>query len=101
MPASLVAWETWMRSWFGSHWTPADLPGLRKVIVLYDATERGELQRSAELRMSMDGYGITPKGQQDRRWARPEATKATAQGPEPQAGRYAHLRPVPDSEATG
>ena len=61
---SRVAWETWMRAWFAAHWTPDDLPGLRKVVQLYDATERGELHRSAELRMSMDNYGITPKGQQ-------------------------------------
>ena len=81
MPASLVAWETWFRAWFAAHWTPDDLPGMRKVIRLYDATERGELQRSAELRMSCDNYGITPKGQQDRRWvaprdAAPEVSKA-------------------------
>jgi hypothetical protein len=33
---------------------------------------RGDMPRLAELRQLMDSYGITPKGQQDRRWLRPE-----------------------------
>lgn len=73
MPSSLAAWDTWFKAWFAVHWTPADLPGLRLVIRLHDQVERGEFQRSAELRLSMDTYGITPKGQQDRRWKAPEA----------------------------
>lgn len=89
--ASRIAWQTWMAAWFAAHWTPSDLPGLRKVIQLYDATERGELHRSAELRMSMDNYGITPKGQQDRRWSPPKAEEPVAEAP---AGRYGHLKAV-------
>jgi hypothetical protein len=75
MPASLTAWTTWMQAWFAAHWTPADLPGLRQVIRLYDQVERGEFVRATELRMAMDNYGITPKGQQDRRWAPPKAAE--------------------------
>lgn len=72
LKASKEAWETWMGSWFAAHWSPSDLPGLRQVIRLYDQVERGEFQRSGELRLQMDTYGITPKGQQDRRWKPPE-----------------------------
>lgn len=72
MPASAEAWRTWMGAWFAAHWTPDDVPGLRQVIRLYDQLERGEFQRASELRLQMDTYGITPKGQQDRRWKRPE-----------------------------
>lgn len=91
--ASTEAWNTWVRAWFAAHWTPEDLPGLRVVIRLYDQVERGEFQRSAELRLQMDTYGITPKGQQDRRWARPKADEehpAAATTPTP----YAHLAVV-------
>lgn len=96
MAASVEAWSTWMGSWFAAFWTPADLPGLRHVIRLYDQVERGEFQRSAELRLSMDTYGITPKGQQDRRWARPAEPKpARAAGRA--TGTYGHLRSVPDA----
>jgi hypothetical protein len=95
MPASLVAWDTWMSSWIASHWTPTDLPGLRTLIRLYDQVERGEYVRATELRVGMDTYGITPKGQQDRRWSPPKAEEAPVTGTTaPTDGRYAHLRAV-------
>jgi hypothetical protein len=78
MPATVDAWDTWMGAWFASHWTPDDLPGLRTLIRVYDQVERGEFQRAGELRLQMDTYGITPKGQQDRRWARPTEQKTAA-----------------------
>ena len=93
LAASRTAWETWMRAWFAAHWSPDDLPGLRKVVQLYDATERGELSRAAELRMSMDNYGITPKGQQDRRWARPKPEDVPA-ADVPATDKYKRLRAV-------
>lgn len=79
MPASTDAWRTWMAAWFAAHWTPDDLPGLRTLVRIYDQVERGEFQRANELRLQMDTYGITPKGQQDRRWARPAEEKPAAQ----------------------
>jgi hypothetical protein len=85
-----------MQSWFSSHWTPEDLPALRQVIRLYDQVERGEFQRMSELRLSMDTYGITPKGQQDRRWAPPKPEDVLESQPKPVAsGRYDHLRALP------
>lgn len=85
-----------MGAWWAAHWTPDDVPGLRQVIRLYDQMERGEFQRAAELRLSMDNYGITPKGQQDRRWQRPsdEETKPSSSPNEPAASQYGHLKVV-------
>lgn len=80
MPASLEAWATWMAAWFAAHWSLADLPGLRQIVRLYDQVERGEFQRATELRLMMDTYGLTPKGQQDRRWAPPKPKEAGASG---------------------
>lgn len=71
LKVSRETWDVWMRAWFAAHWCPEDLPGLQHVIRLYDQVQRGEYQRSSELRLSMDTYGITPKGQQDRRWKAP------------------------------
>jgi hypothetical protein len=79
MAASAEAWQVWMGAWFAAHWTPDDLPGLRTLIRIYDQVERGEFQRANELRLQMDTYGITPKGQQDRRWAPPAEEKPAAQ----------------------
>lgn len=98
MPASVTAWRTWFAAWFASHWAVDDLPALRQLIRLYDQVERGEFQRAGELRLQMDTYGITPKGQQDRRWARPDDSEVPPSQPQPQApaadGPYAHLRVV-------
>jgi hypothetical protein len=101
LKASRVAWAIWMGTWVAAHWTPGDLPGLRQVIRLYDQVERGEFVRSSELRLEMDTYGITPKGQQDRRWRRPEPGEESAPAADrAQGGRYGHLRPVSaDSKA--
>lgn len=70
MPASVDAWMTWMQSWFASHWTPADLPGLGLVIAQFDAVQRGQNKANdmTALVRLMDTYGITPAGQQSRRW---------------------------------
>jgi hypothetical protein len=90
--AARDAWETWLGSWFAAYWTPEDVPGLRQVIRLYDQVERGEFQRASELRLQMDTYGITPKGQQDRRWKRPEQQQDKPE--KPAKGRYSHLQVV-------
>jgi hypothetical protein len=95
MPATVAAWEAWFRSWPAAHWGPEHLPQLAVVAKLYDQVERGEFRYATELRYWMDGVGITPKGQQDRRWAPPVSQAAaatpTAAGRDP----YAHLRIVP------
>lgn len=92
LEASRLAWSTWMGAWFAAHWSPEDLPGLRQVIRMYDQVERGEFQRAAELRLQMDTYGITPKGQQDRRWAPPVKTEPKSGGGG--SARYGHLKAV-------
>lgn len=86
LAASREAWTTWFRSWWAAHWGREDLPALRQVIKLYDAVERGEGQRAGELRLWMDNYGITPEGQQKRRWARPQGQ---SQPEQPKGGAVA------------
>lgn len=68
---SLETWATWMGAWYAAFWSPEDLPALRAMVLLYDQVMRGEYQRHAELRLNLDTWGVTPKGQQDRRWAPP------------------------------
>ncbi len=95
LKASREAWSVWMHAWFAAHWTPDDLPGLRTVVQLYDQVQRGEYVRVGELRLHMDGYGITPKGQQDRRWSPPKPEdKPAADAAQPAENPYAHLRAV-------
>ncbi len=86
-----------MGSWVAAHWSLMDLPGLRTLILTYDQVERGEFQRGPELRLLMDTYGITPKGQQDRRWAPPkpeEPAKPAGIDTGSVDDRFKHLRAV-------
>jgi hypothetical protein len=92
---SIETWETWLGAWFAAFWTPSDVPGLRSMVLLYDQVLRGEYQRHAELRLMMDTYGVTPKGQQDRRWFPPKADKEPTLKATGTDGGYAHLRSVP------
>ena len=98
MPASVEAWNVWLSAWFAAFWTADDLPGLRQLVRLYDQVERGEFQRASELRLQMDTYGITPKGQQDRRWARPKEESVEGKVV---SGRWADLKVVDAVPSTG
>lgn len=95
LKVSRETWATWFGAWFAAHWTPDDLPMLRQVAKLYDKVERGTALSAerTELRQLADSYGITPKGQQDRRWKPPaeDGQPATVPASAP-TGRYGHLR---------
>lgn len=86
-----AAWSTWMGAWYAAFWSPEDLPALRTMALLYDQVMRGEFQRHPELRLNLDTWGVTPKGQQDRRWAPP--LEAEPAPPRPQRER-ARLKAV-------
>lgn len=98
---ALDTWSTWFKAWFAAHWMPEDLPVLRQIIKLYDLVERAGIKASTadrtELRQLMDNYGITKKGQQDRRWTPPkqdELPAAKPPGPRTRPTPYKHLRVV-------
>lgn len=97
LKSSRDVWATWFDSWFAWFWTPSDLPGLVVVIRLYDQVEREQFQRAGELRLQMDAYGISPKGQMERRWKRQEEEPAK-QGREGGA-RVRHLQVVDHAAA--
>lgn len=96
-PASRETWDVWFKAWFAAHWTPDDLPILRQIIKLYDRIEREDATAAdlTQFRQLIDSYGITPKGQQDRRWTPPKAEEPPAATGDVPAGRlYGHLRAV-------
>jgi hypothetical protein len=69
---------------------------LRTAIRIFDLVERGEAQRLTELRLWCDTLGISPKGQQDRRWEKP-AELPQSQPTRPRAAKpeeYQRLRVV-------
>jgi hypothetical protein len=93
--ASRIAWDTWFRAWFAARWSPDDLPGLRLVIGWFDIVQRGNVKANdvTALVRLMDTYGITPAGQQARRWEAPKEDEIPT-APAAKAQRYGHLRPV-------
>ncbi len=92
--AARDAWGTWFGAWFAAFWTPGDVPGLTQMVRLYDQVQRGDMTRASEARLWMDTYGVTPKGQQQRRWRPPASEAAPSSQP---ASRYRRLRAVPPS----
>lgn len=112
LPESRLTWRRWFKSWAAAHWHPDDVPQLRHTIRLYNAcllaatdpviwppegSDAKPVQRRSpdtELRQMMDNMGITPKGQQDRRWLRPEVPKRNPDTRRPAADPYAGLRIV-------
>src|SRR5262249_53922528 len=91
--ASKWAWDVWMHAWFAAFWKPEALPGLRQVILAYEECEVYPGSRArAELRQLMDMYGITPKGQQDRRWSPPVEEEPEQEAP--QRHRYDKIAAV-------
>lgn len=91
-----ATWATWFEAWFAAHWAPEDLPNLRLVIKLWARVDSGKASGSerSELRQLMDGYGITKKGQQDRRWSPPAVEPPEAEAPTDDASPYAGLHLV-------
>lgn len=86
-----------MGAWFASHWLPADLPGLRLVITQFDAVARNPAPKANDataLVRLMDTYGITPAGQQARRWAQTDKPPVPAGEQPTPASPYAALRVV-------
>lgn len=93
-PASIDAWRLWFAAWYAAHWNVEDVPALRHLVLLYDQVERGEFQRAGELRLGLDTWGVSPKGQQDRRWEAPKAPEVGAGSAPPPASRERRLRAV-------
>ncbi len=95
-----ATWSAWMGSWFAAHWAPEDLPNLLIIIRLWARSAAGTASGAerSEMRQLMDSYGITLKGQQDRRWQAPRADAAPVAQPEGEPAtrpsRYEHLRTV-------
>lgn len=95
-PAARAAWKGWMESWVAAHWAPMDLPNLYLIAKLYDECHRGKASaaQQSEYRQLCDSYGISPKGQQDRRWKPPEEAPKTAPVASTGKSVYGHLTSV-------
>lgn len=80
MPKSRKAWRMWFEGWWAAFWTPEDVPQLELCIGLFDQVVRGDTSAMTKLQPMLDRYGITPKGQQDLRWAPPAVEHEVDEG---------------------
>jgi hypothetical protein len=71
-PESVRVWRGRFTAWWAGRWTTDDVPQLRLLIRLHDRVAQGDVGLLPELRRWLELYGITPGGQQARRWVRPE-----------------------------
>jgi hypothetical protein len=59
------AWEAWRKDPVTALWSPADVSFALDTIRLHNEMNASTAN---EVRLRMDGLGLTPKGKQDRRW---------------------------------
>lgn len=71
-PAWLAAtrrqWEAWWSDPAAVMWGPADVAMLEQLAVLVEAFERGDPRLAPEIRLRLDGLGLTQKGKRDLRY---------------------------------
>lgn len=97
-PRTLRAWKQWRQDPATTQWGPAEISACEDLAFLHHGMCTGT-EKASEVRLRMDGLGLTAKGKRDLRWRAPTET-ATAAPPEeekpakkPAAGRR-HLRAV-------
>lgn len=61
------AWTAWWQDGASTLWSSADVDAVIVCARLLEAIEAGELKYAAELRLRMDGLGLSPKGKRDLR----------------------------------
>lgn len=67
LASTKAAWEAWWADGASSTWGRAEQSSVRQLAFLFDEVERGALKYAAEVRLRMDGLGLTPKGKRDLR----------------------------------
>ena len=83
---TLAAWDAWRQDSATGQYGPADIAAAVELAYVMEAAVRGE-EKPAEVRLRMDGLGLSPKGRRDLRWRTP-ADRVT----EPARPRLAEVR---------
>jgi hypothetical protein len=80
---SIAMWDAWRADRATSQYTPADIGYALETIRVADSYHRGgPASLVSELRLRMDGLGLTPKGKHNLRWR--VTTQAEAVGDRPE-----------------
>ena len=66
-PRTLATWSAWRDDPATSQYGPAEIAAAVELAYVHDAFVRGD-EKAAEVRLRMDGLGLTSKGKRDLRW---------------------------------
>ena len=91
---AVSAWAAWRSDPVTAQWSPSDVSYALDAILLYDGMTASNAN---EVRLRMDGLGLTPKGKRDLRWrvgGAAEATKPKARRSAASSSRQARLSVV-------
>lgn len=69
-----MTWAAWRADPVTAQWSPADVAYALDTILLYDGLTSAN--GANEVRLRMDGLGLTPKGKRDLRWRVPTGEAA-------------------------
>ena len=95
LPGTKQAWASWWRDPVSLLWGPADVEALRQLAYLTHEFDAGNVRVAPEMRLRLDGLGLTQKGRRDLRWRVAEDEVASRRpSDEPRTSRYDHLRSV-------
>jgi hypothetical protein len=68
-PRARETWEAWRQDPATSQWSPADIAFAADTLTLVELNEREPRSSlAAEIRLRLDGLGLTPKGRRNLRW---------------------------------
>jgi hypothetical protein len=84
-PRTVAAWNAWRQDPATGQFGPAEIAAAVELAYVMEAHVRGE-EKAAEVRLRMDGLGLTPKGKRDLRW------RVAEKPAEPERPKLAELR---------
>lgn len=76
------AWALWRSDPATSQYSSAGIAQAINLLHLFEGWVRGD-EKYSEVRLTMDGLGLTPKGKRDLRWRAPQETKDEPQRERP------------------
>ena len=68
------AWELWRADPATTQYSSAAIAQAINLLHLFEGWVQGD-EKYSEVRLTMDGLGLTPKGKRDLRWRAPQETK--------------------------
>lgn len=86
---TMDAWEMWRMDPATSQYTPAEIAYCLDTIYLYDAMKPST---ASEVRLRMDGLGLTPKGKKDLRYRVAQGDDVSGKAPSVKRRQRGHSR---------